>query len=41
VAVCALQVEGVPDISVEEAIWVCTSVLSASAPADAEQRKLA
>ena len=27
VAVCAIQVQGVPDISVEEAIWNCVSVL--------------
>jgi DNA/RNA-binding domain of Phe-tRNA-synthetase-like protein len=27
VAVCAIQVQGVPDISVEEAIWSCVGVL--------------
>ena len=26
-AVCAIQVQGVPDISVEEAIWNCVNVL--------------
>jgi DNA/RNA-binding domain of Phe-tRNA-synthetase-like protein len=35
VAVVAVQVEGVPDISVEEAIWICASVLGASASAGA------
>jgi DNA/RNA-binding domain of Phe-tRNA-synthetase-like protein len=35
VAVIALQVQGVPDISIEEAIWICTSALGGSAPADA------
>jgi DNA/RNA-binding domain of Phe-tRNA-synthetase-like protein len=29
VAVCAIQVQGVPDISVEEAIWSCVGVLRA------------
>jgi DNA/RNA-binding domain of Phe-tRNA-synthetase-like protein len=29
IAVCAVQVEGVPDISVEEAIWSCTDALLA------------
>ena len=29
VAVCAIQVQGVPDISVEEAIWSCVGVLQA------------
>jgi DNA/RNA-binding domain of Phe-tRNA-synthetase-like protein len=41
VAVSALQVQGVPDISVEEAIWICTSALGGSASADAQQPKLA
>jgi DNA/RNA-binding domain of Phe-tRNA-synthetase-like protein len=36
VAVSALQVQGVPDISVEEAIWICTSALGSSASADAQ-----
>jgi len=40
VAVSALQVQGVPDISVEEAIWICISVLRASASAQ-QQPKLA
>ncbi len=31
VALCALQVQGVPDISVEEAIWCGVGVLSAAA----------
>lgn len=29
IAVCAVQVQGVPDISVEEAIWTCAGVLRA------------
>ena len=29
VAVCAIQVEGVPEISVEEAIWNCVNALTA------------
>jgi DNA/RNA-binding domain of Phe-tRNA-synthetase-like protein len=32
VAVCAVQVQGVPDISVEEAIWNCANVLQGGAP---------
>jgi DNA/RNA-binding domain of Phe-tRNA-synthetase-like protein len=36
VAVSALQVQGVPDISVEEAIWICASALGSSASADAQ-----
>lgn len=28
VAICAIQVQGVPDISIEEAIWSCAGVLS-------------
>jgi DNA/RNA-binding domain of Phe-tRNA-synthetase-like protein len=32
VAVCAIQVQGVPDISVEEALWSCTGVLQGSLP---------
>jgi DNA/RNA-binding domain of Phe-tRNA-synthetase-like protein len=36
VVVSALQVHGVPDISVEEAIWICASVLDDSMPADAQ-----
>jgi DNA/RNA-binding domain of Phe-tRNA-synthetase-like protein len=40
VAVSALQVQGVPDISVEEAIWICTSALGGSASADAREPKL-
>jgi DNA/RNA-binding domain of Phe-tRNA-synthetase-like protein len=32
VAVCAIQVHGVPDISVEEALWSCAGVLQGSAP---------
>jgi DNA/RNA-binding domain of Phe-tRNA-synthetase-like protein len=32
VAVCAIQVQGVPDISVEEAIWNCVSVLRGGTP---------
>jgi DNA/RNA-binding domain of Phe-tRNA-synthetase-like protein len=31
VALCAIQVGGVPDISVEEAIWTCVTVMSAAA----------
>jgi DNA/RNA-binding domain of Phe-tRNA-synthetase-like protein len=27
IALCALQVEGVPDISVEEALWTCADIL--------------
>ena len=30
VAVCAIQVQGVPDISVEEAIWTCAEALAAA-----------
>jgi DNA/RNA-binding domain of Phe-tRNA-synthetase-like protein len=41
IAVSALQVQGVPDISVEEAIWICASVLGGSESADAQQPKLA
>ena len=41
VAVSALQVQGVPDISVEEAIWICISVLSDSTSADAQEPELA
>jgi DNA/RNA-binding domain of Phe-tRNA-synthetase-like protein len=41
VAVSALQVQGVPDISVEEAIWICTSVLSGSTSSDAQEPNLA
>ena len=41
VAVSALQVQGVPDISVEEAIWICTTVLSDSTSADAQEPGLA
>jgi DNA/RNA-binding domain of Phe-tRNA-synthetase-like protein len=37
VAVSAIQVQGVPDISVEEAIWICISVLSDSTSADAQE----
>lgn len=33
IAVCAIQVQGVPDISVEEAIWSCAGVLSSGAGA--------
>jgi DNA/RNA-binding domain of Phe-tRNA-synthetase-like protein len=32
VAVCAVRVDGVPDISVEEAIWSCVSVLQGKEP---------
>jgi DNA/RNA-binding domain of Phe-tRNA-synthetase-like protein len=32
VAVCAIQVQGVPDISVEEAIWNCVNVLKGGSP---------
>lgn len=32
VAVCAVQVQGVPDISVEEALWSCVGVLQGSLP---------
>jgi DNA/RNA-binding domain of Phe-tRNA-synthetase-like protein len=32
VAVCAVQVQGVPDISVEEAIWNCVNVLRGGTP---------
>jgi DNA/RNA-binding domain of Phe-tRNA-synthetase-like protein len=32
VAVCAIQVQGVPDISVEEALWSCVSVLQGAQP---------
>jgi DNA/RNA-binding domain of Phe-tRNA-synthetase-like protein len=32
VAVCAIQVHGVPDISVEEAIWCCVNVLRGGMP---------
>jgi DNA/RNA-binding domain of Phe-tRNA-synthetase-like protein len=32
VAVCAIQVDGVPDISVEEALWNCVNVLSGGEP---------
>jgi DNA/RNA-binding domain of Phe-tRNA-synthetase-like protein len=32
VAVCAIQVQGVPDISVEEAIWNCANVLRGGTP---------
>jgi DNA/RNA-binding domain of Phe-tRNA-synthetase-like protein len=32
VAVCAIQVQGVPDISVEEALWCCVGVLQGSLP---------
>lgn len=32
VAVCAIQVQGVPDISVEEAIWNCVNVLNGGTP---------
>ena len=32
VAVCAVQVQGVPDISVEEAIWNCVNVLRGGQP---------
>ena len=32
VAVCAIQVHGVPDISVEEAIWSCVNVLRGGMP---------
>jgi DNA/RNA-binding domain of Phe-tRNA-synthetase-like protein len=28
IAICAIQVQGVPDISVEEAIWSCAGVLA-------------
>jgi DNA/RNA-binding domain of Phe-tRNA-synthetase-like protein len=28
VTICAIQVQGVPDISIEEAIWACAGVLS-------------
>lgn len=31
IAVCAIQVQGVPDISVEEAIWSCAGVLGSRA----------
>jgi DNA/RNA-binding domain of Phe-tRNA-synthetase-like protein len=31
VAVCAIQVQGVPDISVEEALWNCVNVLQGGA----------
>lgn len=34
VAVCAVQVQGVPDISVEEAIWNCVDVLRSGTPAN-------
>jgi DNA/RNA-binding domain of Phe-tRNA-synthetase-like protein len=27
IALCAVQVEGVPDISVEEALWTCADIL--------------
>jgi DNA/RNA-binding domain of Phe-tRNA-synthetase-like protein len=32
VAICAVQVQGVPDISVEEAIWNCVNVLRGGQP---------
>jgi DNA/RNA-binding domain of Phe-tRNA-synthetase-like protein len=32
VAICAIQVQGVPDISIEEAIWSCAGVLSNTKP---------
>jgi DNA/RNA-binding domain of Phe-tRNA-synthetase-like protein len=32
VAVCAIQVQGVPDISVEEAIWSCANALRGGGP---------
>lgn len=32
VCVCAIQVQGVPAISVEEALWVCVGVLRGDAP---------
>lgn len=41
VAVSALQVQGVPDISVEEAIWICISALSDSTSADPQEPELA
>jgi DNA/RNA-binding domain of Phe-tRNA-synthetase-like protein len=34
VAVCAIQVQGVPEISVEEAIWSCIGVLRAKETGD-------
>ena len=27
---CAVQVQGVPDISVEEALWICSDILTSS-----------
>jgi DNA/RNA-binding domain of Phe-tRNA-synthetase-like protein len=30
ITLCAIQVQGVPDISVEEAIWICAGVLSSA-----------
>jgi DNA/RNA-binding domain of Phe-tRNA-synthetase-like protein len=33
IAICAIEVQGVPSISVEEAIWSCAGVLSNSASA--------
>ena len=27
---CAVQVPGVPDISVEEALWICSDILTSS-----------
>jgi DNA/RNA-binding domain of Phe-tRNA-synthetase-like protein len=33
VAICAIQVQGVPEISVEEAIWTCVGALGAEQPA--------
>jgi DNA/RNA-binding domain of Phe-tRNA-synthetase-like protein len=41
VAVTAVQVHGVPDISVEEAIWICVSVLRASPSAGARHPEVA
>jgi DNA/RNA-binding domain of Phe-tRNA-synthetase-like protein len=35
VALCAVQVQGVPDISVEEAIWCAVDVISTRSPAPA------
>ena len=30
IALCAVQVAGVPDISVEEALWICSDILTSS-----------
>jgi hypothetical protein len=27
--ICAVQVQGVPDIAVEEAVWLCAGVMEA------------